>query len=58
MDRGWMYDSSTNQGYLDGVTVFLATAKEDRLEKGVECIYCPCCGCRNERSFLRQNVAL
>ena len=54
-----MYGSRTNQGYLDGVTVFLEAAEEDRLEKGVEFIYCPCCDCRNERSFLiRQNAAL
>ena len=53
-----MYGSRTNQGYLDGVTNFLRVAEEDRLKKGVEFIYCPCCDCRNERSFLRQNSAL
>ena len=53
-----MYVSRTNQEYLDGVAAFLAAVEEDRLEKDVEFIYCACCDCINEISFLRQNVAL
>jgi hypothetical protein len=53
-----MYGCRTNQEYLDGVTTFLTTAEEDRLKKGVEFIYCPCCDCRNERFFPGQNSSL
>ncbi len=58
MDRMWTYGSRTNQRYLDGMTNFLRVAEEDRLKKGVEYIYCPCCDCTNERSFIGHNSAL